>query len=369
MPNPTSILTFFPTDDFKSRIPEKIEAINIYVDLKNLATGLYVDDIVNDIIYNSKHKKIDTTIFQSIIYLLMWWKKYLYDLNKPVKFYIFTDSGKSIYHSKINKNYKLNRHIKRINMPEDQQDIFEIRDKNFQMAEKVLNRFKDIYFFNLKNLESDFIPYYVMQKRHRKEELHVILSCDKDMFQCFEFPNVVQVSSRRNNIKVITKNNYLFHYLSLSKDSQKVINTYTQLFSSVIPEEIVEIMAMTGDVTDDVPGLPGIGTKKALKYFVENKQEIKNVLNDTQTLPTKNKVISENSETLKNAYKMISYNELCKWLEEENNLFEIEMNKYLTSILDKDNNEEEYFINNNVLRNILTKLDDLYLYLDDLQYI
>ena len=77
----------------------------------------------------------------------------------------------------------------------------------------------------------------------------VIVSGDKDLYQLVDESTVV---------------------LDLNKGKEFGIKEVTERFG-VLPEQIVDFLALSGDSSDNIPGLPGVGPKTALKLIAEHK--------------------------------------------------------------------------------------------------
>jgi len=142
---------------------KKYDTINVYIDLKNAAIGLFVKDIAEEIIYNSRNydKNIDSSIFQSIVLIVNNWIKFIKHLGKKYNIIFTNDIGESVYHTSICSNYKSNRKVRNTTM-EYYDELANIRNNNVQLAEKIVNRFNNVYFYNLLFLESDFLSYYLI---------------------------------------------------------------------------------------------------------------------------------------------------------------------------------------------------------------
>ena len=89
-----------------------------------------------------------------------------------------------------------------------------------------------------------------LAKRGEKEGYQVfIITGDKDAFQLVN-----------DRIKILQP-----HKENLVYDAEKV----RERFSGLGPEKIVDILALMGDASDNIPGVPGIGEKTAMKLIQE----------------------------------------------------------------------------------------------------
>jgi 5'-3' exonuclease len=112
-------------------------------------------------------------------------------------------------------------------------------------------------------------------------------------------------------------------------------------------------MSLVGDVSDDVPGVKGIGPKKAVRMvsdeetlssFIGTMEDAYNrvssggdIFLEGGDFPDKDWELSvENKDVVTTAFKLISFELLCRWLESENTIEKINMMKYMNTIISKD---------------------------------
>jgi hypothetical protein len=199
MPDPRFILSSRPPVELEEIIDSrKYSNIKVYIDFKNIAVSLYLEEVARDIVSNSQHNYLDSTIFQSVLCTLAWWKNYSILHRVGCDVYFFSDGGKSSYHRSILPSYKASRSISNLRDPQLYEDLFMVREKNTLLSESIVNRLPNAYFFNLKFLEADFVPYYLITRCFPDEEdtLHIVVSNDKDMYQNLNRENVVQIYTK-----------------------------------------------------------------------------------------------------------------------------------------------------------------------------
>ena len=123
-------------------------------------------------------------------------------------------------------------------------------------------------------------------KYGEKEGLDVtILSGDRDNFQLASDNITIRIPRTKMGKTEID-----------DFDKEKVIETY-----GLLPEQLIEVKGLMGDSSDNIPGVPGIGEKTALKLISEYKtiEKIYEALeNGTSTLKGKQKEVIEQNKDL-----------------------------------------------------------------------
>lgn len=155
--------------------------------------------------------------------------------NKPDYLGVCFDVGKKTFRTEKFKEYKINRP----SMPDDlSSQIPIIKDLvsayNFKAFEK-------------EGFEADDVIATIAEKLSRNDDLEVyVVSADKDILQLLD-----------KNIKIYNpyKDDVIF--------DQKKLNEVM----GITPDKIVDMMALMGDSVDNIPGIPGIGEKTALKLI------------------------------------------------------------------------------------------------------
>ena len=154
-------------------------------------------------------------------------------INKPTHFAVIFDSAKKNFRNEIYNEYKANR----TEAPEDLAPQFEyIR--------------KSVLAFNLPSVElanyeaDDLIATYVDQILKKGANV-TIVSSDKDLMQLF-----------KKNVRIYDpmKNRFIS-----DEDVQKKFG--------VDSSKVIDVQALAGDSSDNVPGVPGIGVKTAAELI------------------------------------------------------------------------------------------------------
>lgn len=367
------------TDVFNNYLKNpKYNYVNVYIDLKNVCNGLYVPDIVTKILQNNNKLKnnIDSSIFQSLLLTCSEYIKLIKSFNKIPRIYICNDVGRSAYHKNINENYKISREIGNTSLTEFEEPIISLRNKNFEIAEKIFNQLPNICFINLKCLESDFLPYYIITRFFKEEKniFHIICSSDKDHFQVLNISTDIVMYNKKNNIKTITdKNNYLQHYIKFNKMSEEnKLNKINDL-KEIDKEYITLIMSIVGDKVDDVEGVNGFGPVNALKLFKNklllesafgNINEFRNKILSNQPIELNNLSILNDEKWLKivnnfdkiiKAFKQIDYECLVKCYEKNDTTTKQDILNYINNLI---LNKEKKNLTCNTFYNMLQSLND-----------
>ncbi len=238
------------------------------------------------------------------------------NLEKPTHFAVIFDSARKNFRNEIYPEYKGNRS----DAPDDLIPQFEyIR--------------KSVLAFNLPSIElinyeaDDLIATYVEQILSEGARA-TIVSSDKDLMQLYK---------KKVRIYDPMKNKFI---------NEDDINAKF----GVKPEKIVDVQALAGDSTDNVPGVPGIGVKTAaelinqygnLENLLKNANKIKqNKRRETLTLNKDKAIISKKLVVLKNNVPIknkIDEFELKKIDKKKlyNFLREMEFNRLLSSAISK----------------------------------
>ncbi len=272
--------------------------------------------------------------------------------EKPTHFAVIFDSARKNFRNEIYSEYKANRS----EAPEDLVPQFEyIR--------------KSVIAFNLPSIElinyeaDDLIATYVDQILKIGAKV-TIVSSDKDLMQLY-----------RKNVRIYDpmKNKFI--------SSEDIINKF-----GVNAEKVIDVQALAGDSSDNVPGVPGIGVKTAadlinnygsLEILLQNAEEIKQNKRRETILKNKDKAkISKKLVTLKHDVPVknkIEEFELKEIQKDKlyNFLRDMEFNRLLSSVIstygepesldnkkidDQNINKKKDYFKNYYL---ITKLDEI----------
>ncbi len=252
--------------------------------------------------------------FCSMLFKLLEDSKSDRNLQKPTHFAVIFDSARKTFRNEIYSDYKANR----VEAPDDLAPQFEyIR--------------KSVLAFNLPSVElsnyeaDDLIATYV-EKILKGGAKVTIVSSDKDLMQLY-----------KKNVRIYDpmKNKFIS-----DEDVQKKFG--------VDSSKVIDVQALAGDSSDNVPGVPGIGVKTAaelinkygtLEKLLKSAKEIKqNKRRETLIANEDKALISKKLVTLKNdapinrdldefELKEIDKDKLYKFLRE------MEFNRLLSSAI------------------------------------
>ena len=157
--------------------------------------------------------------------------------EKPEYVLVAFDKGKTFRHSAYSE-YKAGR-----------SDTPDELKQQFPVAKEVLNAM-GIKYYEMDNYEADDIIGTLSSLAHKDDSFDCeIVSSDKDLLQLIE-DDVI--------IKVVKSNDYII----MDRDNFK--KTY-----EIEPIRMIDLKALMGDPSDNIPGVAGIGEKTAIKLLKE----------------------------------------------------------------------------------------------------
>lgn len=142
---------------------------------------------------------------------------------------------------------------------------------------------RGIQLFEASGFEADDVIAACSTAEAGKGNEVLIFSADKDLFQ------------------LVDDRIFIFH----PKLKQKLDAPAVKEHFGVSPRQIVDFLSLTGDTSDNIPGVPGIGEKTALK-IIEKFQGLDNLLNNLDEADEKiKKKIESNRESLQISRQLI----------------------------------------------------------------
>ncbi|WP_425619578.1 5'-3' exonuclease [Buchnera aphidicola] len=179
-------------------------------------------------------------------------KKYRYS----TKCIIIFDSSKTTFRKKLFKEYKIHRSPMPSSLYIQINPLLNILD---QIGIKTLN---------IPGIEADDIIGSIASIFEKKGEKILIISHDKDMLQ------------------LVTKNIFIFN-----KQKNSIITPETiKKQYGIKPKKFIDLLALVGDVSDNIPGVPKIGIKTALSLLnkFSNLNDIYNNIQNISCLSLRN---------------------------------------------------------------------------------
>ncbi len=234
--------------------------------------------------------------FCSMLFKLLEDSKSDQNLQKPTHFAVIFDSGRKTFRNEIYSDYKANR----IEAPDDLAPQFEyIR--------------KSVLAFNLPSVElinyeaDDLIATYVDQILKKGSKV-TIVSSDKDLMQLY-----------KKDVRLFDpmKNKFI--------SEEDIHNKF-----GVGANKVIDVQALAGDSSDNIPGVPGIGVKTAAE-LINKYGTLENILKSAHEI-TQNKrretlIANKDKAIISKQLVTLKYNVPIKQDLEEFKLKEIDKDK------------------------------------------
>ena len=250
--------------------------------------------------------------------------------EKPTYIMVAFDKGKTFRHDKY-KDYKAGR----IEMPEELK-------VQFPIAKKMLG-YMGIKYYEIDNYEADDIIGTFCEYCEKDDNfIGTIVSSDRDL---------LQLISDDIDIKLLKQKGFIRYNEKTFKEEY-----------GINPINVIDLKALMGDSSDNIPGVKGIGEKTALKLLHEYKT-LDNLYNNIDQIKGKTKEKLLNDKEI--AYKSYDLATICKDVPLE---ITIKDTKYLKedisklkklyeeleffSFLKKFNKKEEKEINYKIITNV-----------------
>ena len=172
---------------------------------------------------------------------------------KPEKIVIAFDSKGKTFRNDLYPEYKANR-------DEPPEDLV----TQIPFVKEFLDK-REIGYIEAPGYEADDIIAGIAFKAEKNEHI-IIFSADKDLFQ------------------LVNENVSVWH----PKLKKELDRDGIKDFFGLYPDQIVDYLSMTGDSSDNIPGVPGIGDKGA-KKILEDSGSLNDILADPEILEEKYK--------------------------------------------------------------------------------
>ena len=163
-------------------------------------------------------------------------------------------AGGSIKRKQMKKDYKAGRAPLRLNRAFHHLDEDEAKQNRFFQELRLVEYFNEmpVIQFRFDNVEADDIVAYVCQMPELEDCEKVIVSNDKDFFQCVTGKTVLMRPVEKSRVY----------------NSKTVINEF-----KIHPHNFALAKAMIGDKSDNLPGIAGIGEGRIKKDFPQFNSE------------------------------------------------------------------------------------------------
>jgi len=252
--------------------------------------------------FNSQRK--DGTLIVDALNLAFRWKHqgrtdFRYEYEKTVKsladsykcdsIIITADGGSSSYRRDILPDYKQNRKDKYATQTEEEKIAFEEFFEEYQATLELLETTMPLLRFD--GVEADDVA------------AHLVKYKDK-----YNLGNVWLISSDRDWDLLIQESVSRFSYVN--RKEVKLENWHDHY--EVTPEQYISLKCLTGDKGDNVPGITGIGPKRAASLITEYGDAL--TIYDSLPLPSKYKHIQElnaSGERILQNYELMDLMSYC----------------------------------------------------------
>ncbi len=287
--------------------------VNIFIDLQSIVKGFYKKDTalfeITEYYQRQNQKdKLPTCLLNEL-------KIYLNNIYSQFKnydpfFIIFYDDGKNTQNTIISNTYKSGRtHVNAILDEEQHVDIIKAVKKYY--FKSILNKFtkKDLsVVYYIPEYETDVVPHYIISKNYFDSKdtnmLNIILSVDKDLLQTCLFPNTIQCVT---SFIIDKKTNMWRPDFKIYDNKNAISYIYKKFKPGILTAKYIPlILALSGDKSDFIPGIPKIGPAKATKLIIENNipHELIDIKRDINKMP---QIIQNNIDLIIKNMKMISF--------------------------------------------------------------
>ena len=186
--------------------------------------------------------------------------------EKPSHIAVVFDPPRPSFRKEIYNEYKANRQ-------ETPEDI----KKSVPVIKNILDAF-NINVIEVDNYEADD-TIGTLAKRAEKQDYKVfMMTPDKDFAQ------------------LVSENIFMFKPKRMGNDAEIIdVEKAKQWFNVETPEQVIDILALWGDASDNIPGAPGIGEKTAKKLIAEF-GSVENLIANTDKLKGKQRESIENNK-------------------------------------------------------------------------
>tara|TARA_X000001382_G_scaffold24022_1_gene14931 strand:- start:212 stop:1051 length:840 start_codon:yes stop_codon:yes gene_type:complete len=264
-----------------------------------------------------------TTLIVDALNLAFRWKHqgrtdFRYDYQKTVQslassygcseIIIAADWGSSSYRKELYPDYKQNRKEKFAEQSEEERIAFEEFFEEFEATLEVLA--EDYILLRYKGVEADDVAAHLVKHKNT-----------------YDLENIWLVSSDRDWDLLIQDTVSRFSYVTRKEVTLENWSTHYD----VKPEEYISLKCLTGDKGDNVPGIPGIGPKRAQQLI----EQYGNAFSIYEAIPINSKykyiqTLNENADQILANYELMDLITFCDDAIGKANIVDIEskINEY-----------------------------------------
>ncbi len=183
-----------------------------------------------------------------------------------------------------------------------------------------------------KTFRKDLYPEYKANRQATPEDIKKSIPHIKDILKAYKIPILEQAGYEADDLagslakKFSTPEFDIFlmtsdkDYLQLIDENIKVykpktkkydvriidVDKFKELYGLQSPEQYIEVLALAGDTADNVPGIPGVGEKTALK-LLQKYGSIDGIYENIDKLsPKQREKFEQNKELLQLSYKLVT---------------------------------------------------------------
>lgn len=287
-------------------IQQKYENIVFHIDLPSISRGFYNKQTVEYEITNYiKSKNLPTLFFEEAVEFLG--KLHSQFQQYSPKFSIFLDDGQCKQNKTIYNGYKdKSSDSHQLLLEDNELELYHMIKKyyyeEFPKRFKIDNLSRALF---LREYEADFLPWILYQNNiwntSNQKTLNVILSTDKDLLQCCQFGNFIQIMTlySKRESKII---------FNVYDDNTAISQIYSKFQRGILTSKYIPlILAISGDKADKIPGVSGIGPAGAYKFIIN--YSMPHQINSTTQLPQE---LEKYRNLIVRNYKLISFEEQLK---------------------------------------------------------
>lgn len=280
--------------------------IIFHVDLPSISRGFYNKQVIEmELSSYITERKLPELFFRESKEFLN--KLYSQFKSYNPKFSIFYDDGQCLQNKGIYNGYK------------DRSSAYEhliLEDNALQLYQEIKTYYYNVFpeRFNipkvshvtfLKQYEADFIPWIMLVNNiwdcQNYNTLNIILSVDKDLLQCCQFANVIQIFT------LYSKKTRKIEF-NVYNDETAMGQIYSKFQRGILTSKYIPLLlSLAGDKADKIPGIPQIGEARAYKLVIDHNLPYK-IHDQTQFPPD----LEEFRNIILRNYKLISFEEQLK---------------------------------------------------------